>query len=81
MRTIQATYRDGAFYPTETLSLPPGTSVSISIPSAGTVASVRERYRDVIGAFSADVLDQMEADIEEAFGKPNRTTTTSSQRP
>jgi len=74
MRTIRAIYRGGAFHPSEPVSLPPGATVDVTIPDSDPVTETRIRFRGVIGAFPPEVLDKMEADIDEAFGRVDRAS-------
>lgn len=67
MKTIKAIYREGGFFPEESVSLEPGTRVEVSIPEPNDLPSGRDRFRGMIGGISAADLDQMKVDIAEAF--------------
>jgi len=67
--TITATYKNGAFVPESPVSLPEGARVQVIMPEEEALAKARERFRSVIGAIPREDLEQMEADIEEAFEK------------
>lgn len=43
--------------------------MDVNIPDSDPVAEARVRFQGVIGAFPPDVLDKMEADIGEVFGR------------
>jgi len=53
----------------EPVSLPEGARAEVSILDADPVIEARTRFSAAIGVFPADVLDKMEQDIDEAFGR------------
>lgn len=75
MRTVRALFKDGHLLPLEPLGFPDGEEITISVPDAAPAnrSSSAEleasfgRYARLVGLFPADVMDQMERDIDEAF--------------
>lgn len=60
--TIEATYRDGAFYPTLPISLPENTRVEVTLPAESTRPLTREQIlamRPKAPKFTSEQLDAL----------------------
>jgi predicted DNA-binding antitoxin AbrB/MazE fold protein len=60
--TIEATYRDGAFYPTHPISLPENTRVEVTLPAEAPKPLTREEIlalRPKAPKFTGEQLDAL----------------------
>lgn len=66
MKTIQATYQDGVFKPSEPVPLPAGTNVRVLLPESREekLARLREMYPNSFGVMNQEDADAMEQAIE-----------------
>lgn len=70
MKTIEATYENGVFRPTESVSMPAGTKVRVLVESdEELIARMKARYPNSFGIITPEEGDEMMRIIDEEFGK------------
>jgi len=69
MKMIHAIFEHGVLRPEELLVPPEGSRAELQLSEGAPVTDGSTRFAHLIGCIPADELDQMERDIEEAFGR------------